>query len=346
MTRQLLGARVLITGGTGSFGSTMARRLLAAGCDEIRIFSRDEAKQDDMRRRLADERLRFYLGDVRNRRAVDSACRGIDYVFHAAALKQVPSCEFFPVEAVLTNVLGSVNVVNAARVHGVRTVVCLSTDKAVYPINAMGLSKALMERVARATARDRLSGDPVVCIVRYGNVLCSRGSVVPLFAEQARNGLALTVTDPRMTRFLMSMEDAVALVEHAFVSGAPGDIFVRKAPASTLAVLARAVANLFDVEAKLDTIGVRHGEKLHETLVTREELAKAEDQGEVFRIPLDGRGLNYHRYVEEGDERAALAEEYASYNAEQLDEEAVAALLRSTPEVRAALAAHGISRCG
>lgn len=338
----LRGALVLITGGTGSFGATMARRLLAGEVGEVRILSRDEAKQDQMRRRYADDRLRFYLGDVRDPASVSRACRRVDHVFHAAALKQVPSCEFFPMEAVHTNVLGSAHVVEAARANGVRSVVCLSTDKAVYPVNAMGMTKSLMERVAQAYARARPPGDTVVCTVRYGNVVCSRGSVVPLFLEQVAGGLPLTITDPRMTRFLMSMEEAVGLVEHAFGAAESGDLFVRKSPASTVEVLARAVARLLDVEPKVTTIGFRHGEKLHETLVSREELARAEDQGEFFRIPLDDRGLDYHLYFEEGQELPGFGEEYASYNAERLDEEAVMKVLRTIPEVRAALAAGGI----
>jgi UDP-glucose 4-epimerase len=331
------GAAFLITGGTGSFGGAMARRLLAAGCGQVRVLSRDEAKQEAMRRRFADGRLRFYLGDVRDPDTVARACRGVDYVFHAAALKQVPSCEFFPIEAVRTNVLGSANVVEAARAGGVRTVVCLSTDKAVYPINAMGLSKALMEKVAQAQARVGPAGGPVVCTVRYGNVLYSRGSVVPLFVEQLRAGASLTLTDPRMTRFLMSLDDAVGLVEQAFRSAEPGDLFVRKAPASTVEVLARAVARLFEVEPRLDVIGVRHGEKRHETLVTREEMARAQDRGEFFRIPADDRGLDYARYVERGDAESAPAPEYASDNAERLDEEAVVKVLRATPEIQEVL---------
>lgn len=343
MTVPLAGVRVLITGGTGSFGKTMTRRLLAGDCGQIRILSRDEAKQDDMRRRFADERLRFYLGDVRDPDAVDRACHGVDYVFHAAALKQVPSCEFFPLEAVRTNVLGSANAIAAARRHGVRTIVCLSTDKAVYPINAMGMSKALMEKLVQAHARDGQSGGTVVCGVRYGNVLCSRGSVVPLFVEQIRAGRPLTITNPRMTRFLMSIDDAVGLVEHAFVSAAPGDLFVRKAPAGTVECIAQALCRLFDVEPKLDIIGTRHGEKLYETLVGREEAARAEDQGEFFRIPVDDRGLNYQLYFERGDERAELAGEYSSHNAERLDADAVAKVLRQTSEIQAELAALGLA---
>ncbi|NEE00189.1 polysaccharide biosynthesis protein [Phytoactinopolyspora halotolerans] len=342
MTDQVSGTSILITGGTGSFGSAMARRMLHRGCAEVRVLSRDEAKQDGMRRRFNDDRLRFYLGDVRDPAAVASACRGVEYVFHAAALKQVPSCEFFPVEAVRTNVLGSANVVEAARANGVRTVVCLSTDKAVYPANAMGMSKALMERVAQAYSRGQSTGDTVVCTVRYGNVLCSRGSVVPLFIEQVRNGVPLTVTDPRMTRFLMSMEDAIGLVERAFTFGETGDLFVRKAPASTVDILARAVARLFGVVPVVTTIGARHGEKFHETLVAREELARAEDHGEMFRIPLDAPDLDYHLYFDEGDEGAEPVEPYTSDNAEQLDADAVVKIFHQTPEIRALLEMGGI----
>jgi UDP-glucose 4-epimerase len=346
MNEDLSGATVLITGGTGTFGATMTQRLLAGDCGEVRIFSRDEAKQDAMRRRWRDDRLRLYLGDVRDPAAVARACQGVDYIFHAAALKQVPSCEFFPLEAVRTNVLGSANVIEAGRTNGVRSVVCLSTDKAVYPINAMGLSKALMEKVAQAYSREGASGETVVSTVRYGNVLCSRGSVVPLFVEFIKDGLPLTVTNPRMTRFLMSVDDAVELVEYAFVSAAHGDVLVRKAPASTVEVIARAVARLFDVEPKVRVIGTRHGEKLYETLVGREEAARAEDQGEYFRIPIDDRSLNYQLYFGEGVDRADVAQEYSSDNAERLDEEAVAKILRQTTEVRAELAARGLADRG
>jgi UDP-glucose 4-epimerase len=338
---ELSGATVLITGGTGTFGATMTQRLLAGDCAEVRVFSRDEAKQDAMRRRWNDDRLNLHLGDVRDPAAVGRACRGVDYIFHAAALKQVPSCEFFPLEAVRTNVLGSANVIEAGRANGVRSVVCLSTDKAVYPINAMGLSKALMEKVAQAYSRGPRD-DTVVSVVRYGNVLCSRGSVVPLFIELIKEGLPLTVTDPQMTRFLMSIDEAVALVEHAFVTAEPGDVFVRKAPASTVEVIARAVARLFDVPPKVRVIGTRHGEKLFETLVGREEAVRAQDQGEYFRIPFDGRGLNYRMYFEEGDEQAGRCHEYSSDNAQRLDEQEVATLLCRTTEVRAELAARGL----
>ncbi len=337
MGEKLSDATVLITGGTGTFGTTMAQRLLADECGQVRILSRDESKQDAMRRRFLDDRLRFYLGDVRDPSSVDRACRGVDYVFHAAALKQVPSCEFFPLEAVLTNVVGSANVIEAARTNAVRTVVCLSTDKAVYPINAMGMSKALMEKVAQAFARNVVPSDTAVCTVRYGNVLCSRGSVVPLFVELLRQGLPLTVTNPRMTRFLMSIEDAVRLVEHAFTHAVCGDLFVWKAPASTIATIAQAVGTLFGIDPAVQIIGTRHGEKLYETLVAREEAARAEDQGNYFRIPVDDRGLNYQLYFDQGDRYAEHAQEYSSHNAEQLDEDAVVKILGQTPEIRAEL---------
>ncbi|MGH3345166.1 MAG: polysaccharide biosynthesis protein [Carbonactinosporaceae bacterium] len=338
MSAHLRGDTVLITGGTGSFGHAMTRRLLDGRCGQIRVLSRDEAKQDEMRRTFGDDRLRFYVGDVRDPASVDSACRGADYVFHAAALKQVPSCEFFPLEAVRTNVLGSANVIEAAHANAVRTVVCLSTDKAVYPVNAMGTSKALMEKVAQAYTRNGQSGDTVVCAVRYGNVLHSRGSVVPLFIEQLRQGRPLTLTDPDMTRFLMSLDEATRLVEHAFRAAVPGDLFVRKAPASTIGVLAKAVAQLFGTDPGLRIIGTRHGEKLYETLVSREEMARAEDQGDYFRIPLDGRGLDYDLYFEEGDRRVEAVDEYTSHNTQRLDEGAVREVLLEIPQIRAQLA--------
>jgi UDP-N-acetylglucosamine 4,6-dehydratase/5-epimerase len=324
------GATVLVTGGTGSFGGTMVRRLLAGGVAEVRILSRDELKQDDMRRALDDPRLRFYLGDVRDYASVDRATRGADFIFHAAALKQVPSCEFFPLEAVRTNVFGSANVVEAANANGVRSVVCLGTDKAAYPVNAMGMSKALMEKVAQAFARNNPTARTVVSTVRYGNVMMSRGSVIPLFVEQARAGRPLTVTDPSMTRFLMSLDDAVELVEHAFVEARPGDLFVRKAPASTVGDLAVAVALAMGCEPDVKVIGTRHGEKLYETLATREELHRAKDEGEYFRVPVDARDLNYGEYFDEG-EADRFVDDYNSHNTERLDVESVAALLRSQP---------------
>jgi UDP-glucose 4-epimerase len=342
MNTDLTGSTVLITGGTGTFGTTLADRLLATGCAQVRVLSRDEAKQDDMRRRFADSRLRFYLGNVRDADTLTLACRDVDYVFHAAALKQVPSCEFFPWEAVRTNVLGSLNVLEAARVNRVRTVVCLSTDKAVYPINAMGMSKALMEKVAQAYARDRLSGDTVVCTVRYGNVIFSRGSVIPLFVDLIKHGAPLTITDPRMTRFLMSVDDAIDLVEHAFTTAEPGDLFVRKAPAATVEVIARAVSNVFGLTPEIQIIGVRHAEKMAETLVSREEMVRAEDQGEYFRVPVDDRSLNYGLYVEVGQERVMPARQYTSDTAEQLDEGAVAKILLEQPAIQTELAAYSM----
>src|SRR5438128_1928197 len=326
------GATVLVTGGTGSFGSTMVRRLLTQNVAEVRVLSRDEAKQDDMRRALGDPRARFYLGDVRDYGSVADAMRGVDLVFHAAALKQVPSCEFFPAQAVRTNVTGSANVIDAAAASGVRSVVCLSTDKAVYPVNAMGMTKALMEKTAQAFARNNPGSATVVSIVRYGNVLYSRGSVVPLFVEQIKAGRPLTVTDPKMTRFLMSLSESVELVEYAFANATPGDLFVRKAPASTVQDLALAVARVFGVEPKLATIGTRHGEKLYETLLSREEMASAEDRGPFFRIPLDTRSLDYGLYFEEGDHRTADVDDFTSHNTERLGVNEVATLLLTLPE--------------
>lgn len=326
---------VLITGGTGSFGTAMVKRMLGTGVDEIRILSRDELKQDEMRQRFADARLRFYLGDVRDFDSVDRATRGVDYVFHAAALKQVPSCEFFPQEAVRTNVLGSGNVIEASNANGVRSVVCLGTDKAVYPINAMGMSKALMEKSVQAFARNNPTAETTVSSVRYGNVMYSRGSVIPLFVKQLAAGRSLTITDPNMTRFLMSLDEAVALVDHAFTNARPGDLFIRKAPASTIDVLARAVARIVGAESNISVIGTRHGEKLFETLASREELARAEDQGKFYRIAVDARDLNYSQYVEEGDLRESAKNDYTSHNTEQLDLEKTTNLLRLLPEFSA-----------
>lgn len=325
-------ATVLVTGGTGSFGSTVVRRLLESNVREIRIFSRDELKQDDMRRALNDSRVRFYIGDVRDYDSVDRATRGADFVFHAAALKQVPSCEFFPLEAVKTNVLGSSNVIEASNANGVHSLVCLGTDKAAYPVNAMGLSKAMMEKVAQAFARNNPTARTVVSTVRYGNVMCSRGSVIPLFVEQLRSGRALTLTDPNMTRFLMSLDEAVRLVDHAFEHARPGDLFIRKAPASTVEVLARAVAKAAGFgEPELNVIGTRHGEKLYETLATREELSRAEDQGAYFRVAVDARDLNYGQYFDEGDESESLLDDYHSHNTERLDVDGVVDLLANLP---------------
>ncbi|MGY1719489.1 SDR family NAD(P)-dependent oxidoreductase [Blastococcus sp. SYSU DS0552] len=331
----IAGSTILITGGTGSFGSTMARSLLAEGVAQIRILSRDEAKQDELRRRLNDERMRFYVGDVRDPASVGDAVRGVDKVFHAAALKQVPSCEFFPSQAVLTNVTGSHNVIEASHRYGVRSVVMLSTDKAVYPINAMGMTKALMEKTAQAFARNNPESDTVVSVVRYGNVLQSRGSVVPLFLEQLGSGRPMTLTDPAMTRFLMSLEQSVDLVRYALVSAQPGDLFVRKAPAATVRCLAEGVAMLAGREATTTVIGTRHGEKVFETLLSREEVLRAEDHGDYYRVPLDARSLNYGLYFDEGDRTEASIEDYTSHNTRQLTVTGVADLLRGVPEVMA-----------
>ncbi|MFC8847548.1 MULTISPECIES: SDR family NAD(P)-dependent oxidoreductase [unclassified Micromonospora] len=338
MTFTTAGRRVLITGGTGSFGRIMTRRLLEHGVDEVRVFSRDEAKQDAMRRGLGDERVRYYVGDVRDYDSVAHAAREVDFVFHAAALKQVPSCEFFPLEAVRTNVLGSTNVIEAATRNGVGSVVVLSTDKAVHPINAMGMSKALMEKVAQAHARNNPRGDTVVSCVRYGNVMYSRGSVIPLFIEQIKAGAVPTVTDPGMTRFLMSLDDSVGLVEHAFQHARAGDVFIRKAAACTIGDLLTALCQLFDAPAKFDVIGVRHGEKQDETLASREELARADDFGDFYRVPVDARDLNYALYVTEGSFGGRPSEDFTSANARRLAVPEIVALLQALPEVRAELA--------
>jgi len=318
---------LMITGGTGSFGNAVLRRLLQSDVREIRVFSRDEKKQEDMRIALANDKVKFYIGDVRNLDSVTEGMFGVDYVFHAAALKQVPSCEFYPMEAVRTNVLGTENVLNAAIVAGVKRVVVLSTDKAVYPINAMGVSKAMAEKLVVAKARTIPDGGPVMCATRYGNVMGSRGSVIPLFVGQLRRGQPLTVTDPNMTRFLMSLDDSVDLVLHAFTHGRRGDIFVQKAPASTIGDLATALQELFGRREPIRVIGTRHGEKLHETLVSREERARAEDQERYFRISADDRDLNYRKYFVEGEQRIAELEDYTSQNTQRLDVPAIKALL-------------------
>lgn len=339
MTRQIQDSTVTITGGTGSFGSTMAKFLLAEGAAEVRIFSRDEAKQDAMRHAIQDERLRFYIGDVRSESSVRQVIRGTDLVFHAAALKQVPSCEFFPLEAVATNVQGSANVLQASIDSGVKSVVCLSTDKAVYPINAMGMSKALMEKTALSIARQNTDTDTVIAVTRYGNVMYSRGSVIPLFLSQIQAGRPLTVTDPKMTRFLMSLAESVDLVRYAFTEATTGDLFVRKAPASTVETLLQAVANIAGVpQPEVNVIGVRHGEKLYESLLSSEERATAEDRGDYFRVPLDTRTLDYRPYFEEGYEEDASEEAYTSHNTERLDVEGVEALLKTLPEIQQLLA--------
>jgi len=333
MSLDLKGLTVLITGGTGSFGSAMASRLLEQDVAEVRIFSRDEAKQDNMRRRLHDSRSRFYLGDVRDYQSVADAMRDVDLVFHAAALKQVPSCEFFPAQAVRTNVMGSANVIEAASAAGVRSVVCLSTDKAVYPVNTMGMTKALMEKTAQAFVRNNPQSPTTVSIVRYGNVLCSRGSVVPLFAEQIQAGRPMTVTEPTMTRFLMSLTESMGLVEHAFSDAVSGDLYVRKAPAATVDDLATAVARVFGVEPKTVVIGTRHGEKLYETLLSREEMVRAEDKGEYFRVPLDSRSLDYELFFNSGERIKPAVDDYTSHNVDRLNAEAVRNLLLTLPEM-------------
>lgn len=321
------GKTLLITGGTGSFGNAVLRRFLKTDIREIRIFSRDEKKQDDMRKLYKNDKVKFYIGDVREPASIASAMGGVDYVFAAAALKQVPSCEFFPMEAVRTNVIGTDNVLDAAIQNGVKKVICLSTDKAVYPINAMGISKAMMEKVMVAKSRTVTADRTVICGTRYGNVMASRGSVIPLFIQQIRNGQALTVTDPEMTRYLMSLDDAVELVLYAYEHAEPGDIFVQKAPASTIADLARAIRELFEADNEIRIIGTRHGEKQHETLLTREEMSKAVDLGEYYRIPADTRDLNYDKYFLNGEEEISRGWEYTSANTTRLDVEGVKKLL-------------------
>ncbi|MCF8196952.1 MAG: polysaccharide biosynthesis protein [Polynucleobacter sp.] len=323
--------KLLITGGTGSFGNAVLNRFLKSNIAEIRIFSRDEKKQDDMRKRYQHPKLRFYIGDVRDERSVVSAMRGVDYVFHAAALKQVPSCEFHPMQAVRTNILGTVNVLEAAIVAGVKRVVCLSTDKAVYPINAMGISKAMMEKVMVAASRNLENTNTVICGTRYGNVMASRGSVIPLFVNQAISGNPITVTDLAMTRFMMTLEDAVNLVLYAFENGRNGDIFVQKAPAATLEVLIKAILELIGKQRhEVRSIGTRHGEKLYESLLGSEEMACAEDLGEYFRIVPDARDLNYTKFIEQGDQRntsSSHGEDYNSHNTTRLDVEDMKRLL-------------------
>lgn len=318
---------LMITGGTGSFGHTVLRRFLDTNVREIRIFSRDEKKQEDMRIALANDKVKFHIGDVRDLDSLKQSMVGVDYIFHAAALKQVPSCEFYPMEAVRTNILGTENVLNAAIASGVQRVVVLSTDKAVYPINAMGISKAMAEKLVVAKSRMIPPGGTVVCSTRYGNVMASRGSVIPLFIEQMRGGEPLTITDPAMTRFLMSLEDSVDLVLHAFEHGDQGDLFVQKAPASTVGDLAQALKELFVSDSVVRVIGTRHGEKLYESLVSREEMAKAEDMGRYYRIPADNRDLNYKKYFVEGEEKISELEDYTSHNTERLDIEGVKQLL-------------------
>jgi UDP-N-acetylglucosamine 4,6-dehydratase/5-epimerase len=325
---------LLITGGTGSFGNAVLKRFLKTDIREIRIFSRDEKKQDDMRQYYNDSKIKYYIGDVRNYESINSAMKGVDYVFQAAALKQVPSCEFFPIEAVRTNVLGCDNVLNAAMENKVSRVIVLSTDKAVYPINAMGMSKALSEKVMIAKSRNLNGTGMVFCGTRYGNVMASRGSVIPLFTEQIKSGNPLTITDPNMTRYMMTLDDAVDLVLFAFKNGNPGDIFVQKSPAATIEILAKALLALYKKDIPIKIIGTRHGEKLYETLVNREEMVKAEDLGEYYRIPADTRDLNYNRYFLEGEAQISQIEEYTSHNTARLDIEETKKLLLKLDYIR------------
>lgn len=318
---------LMITGGTGSFGHTVLKRFLDTGVKEIRVFSRDEKKQEDMRLELANDKVKFYIGDVRDLDSISQALVGVDYVFHAAALKQVPSCEFYPMEAVKTNVLGTENVLNAAIHNDVKRVVILSTDKAVYPINAMGISKAMAEKVVVAKSRAIPEGGPIVCCTRYGNVMASRGSVIPLFVKQMKSGEPITVTDPNMTRFLMSLEDSVDLVLYAFEHAEQGDLFVQKAPASTVKDLAQGLKDVFKGDSPITVIGTRHGEKLYESLISREEMAKAEDMGGYYRIPADNRDLNYKKYFVEGEVHVSEVDDYTSHNTKQLSVEEVKTLL-------------------
>lgn len=336
------GSKVLVTGGTGSFGNTVVRRLLDQGVGEVRILSRDEAKQDEMRHRLGDDRARFYIGDVRDFDSVSRAMRDVDFAFHAAALKQVPSSEFFPVEAVKTNVMGTANVVQSAEAHAVRTVVVLSTDKAVYPVNAMGQSKALAEKVAQSHGLNNPGAATTIAITRYGNVLYSRGSVVPLFINQIKSGKNLTVTNPQMTRFLMTLADSVDLVEFAFANAQQGDLYIRKAVSSTIENLAQALINLFESRVKIDVIGTRHAEKLSEALATREEMTRAVDQGDYFSVTSDKRDLNYDNYFSEGDLEQADHVDYDSHTVERLSVAQVEELLLTVPEVRAELELAGL----
>jgi UDP-N-acetylglucosamine 4,6-dehydratase/5-epimerase len=326
---------ILITGGTGSFGNAFLHRMLDSDFSEIRIFSRDEKKQDDMRHKLNNPRIKFYIGDIRDKRSVDGVMNGVDYVFHAAALKQVPSCEFFPIQAVKTNVFGTENVLDSAIQHGVKNVVVLSTDKAAYPINAMGISKAMMEKVAIAKGRTLGKGaSTTICCTRYGNVMASRGSVIPLWIQQVKQNNEITLTDPNMTRFMMTLEDAVELVLYAFQNGENGDLFVQKAPGATLDVLANALKELYKMDTTVRIIGTRHGEKLYETLVTREEMSKHIDMGDYFRIPCDERDLNYTKYFVEGIEEISKIEDYHSHNTRRLDIEGMKELLLKLPIIR------------
>jgi len=328
---------LLITGGTGSFGNTVLRRFLNTDIKEIRVFSRDEKKQDDMRKLLMSDKVKFYIGDVRNLESIREAVKGVDYTFHAAALKQVPSCEFFPMEAVRTNVIGTDNVLTAAIDEGVKKVVCLSTDKAAYPINAMGTSKAMMEKVIVAKSRNIDPAKTTISVTRYGNVMASRGSVIPLFIEQIKAGKDITITDPSMTRFLMNLDEAVDLVLFAFENANQGDLFIQKSPASTIEVLAQALKELFSAKNEIKIIGTRHGEKSDETLLTREERSKSEDLGDYFRVPADTRDLNYGKFIDSGDKKASQTAEYTSENTARLDIEGVKKKLLTVDYVKAEL---------
>jgi len=326
---------LLITGGTGSFGNAVLNRFLSTDIKEIRIFSRDEKKQDDMRHLYQNPKIKFYIGDVRDRRSVDGVMKGVDFIFHAAALKQVPSCEFFPTQAVRTNVLGTENVLDSAIEHGVKNIVVLSTDKACYPINAMGISKAMMEKVAIAKGRQLGNGNgTTICCTRYGNVMASRGSVIPLWIDQIEKSEVITITDPNMTRFMMTLNDAVDLVIYAFQNGRNGDLFVQKAPAATLHTLAQALKELLKKDTPVKVIGTRHGEKLYETLVTREEMARAEDMEDYYRIPCDTRDLNYDKFFVEGQEKVSVIEDYHSHNTRRLNVEEMKSLLLQLSEIR------------
>lgn len=332
---QIKDKTLLITGGTGSFGNAVMHRFLHTGhFKEIRIFSRDEKKQDDMRKRYNNAKIKFYLGDVRDLSSVETAVKGVDYIFHAAALKQVPSCEFFPLEAVKTNVLGADNVLSAAEKFEVKKVVVLSTDKAAYPINAMGMSKALMEKVTVARSRNLDDSKTIFCATRYGNVMASRGSVIPLFIEQIKAGKPLTITDPNMTRFMMTLEDAVDLVLYAFENAKQGDLFVQKAPGATIETLAKALVEMYKAKSEIKIIGTRHGEKVYETLVNREDMLKAEDMGNYYRIPADTRDLNYEQYFSEGNTKESTIEEYHSHNTHRLDVGGMKELLKKLPVIR------------
>ncbi len=328
---------VLVTGGTGSFGKTMVKKLLEEDYKEIRILSRDEAKQEEMRIAYSRPELKFYIGDVRDRAAVDKAMKGVDLVFHAAALKQVPSCEFFPMEAVKTNIIGSQNVIDSAVDAGVKSLVCLSTDKAVMPVNAMGMSKAMMEKVAQASSRQLGDNETVISCVRYGNVMCSRGSVIPLFIKQIKEGKPLTLTEPTMTRFMLSLNDAIELVSFAFENASQGDIFIKKAPACTVQLLAETLLDIFEADNEIRVIGWRHGEKLYETLASAEELLRSQDMGDYYRVSYDNRDLNYAKFFTEGEVEEANTEDYHSHNTYQLTKDELKDLLLTLPEVQEAL---------